>query len=412
MMDINKLKIFIKKNNLEFFEGEILDLFYSKKNNNTALKLFFIFLIKLIIGFFISIFKSSSNNSILYNSNFSFHRSLEKEFSLIRFPWILKNNYNGFDLNIFIAFYKISYQLKFGINHINSNKFKKTYINFYNLVFEKVKKINSPALILQSDTTFFQKTLIDIYKKLKKPSFIYLHGGLPASYEPYRFNLSDYLLVWGDIHKEQYIKNGFRESKILVTGNYNYQNCNKKKLRFDFDNILILSKSALGSQKNDGKIRLQDSFNSIKYLNMISSVLKKFNIKNVRLRLHPSEDINWYKKNIETSFFEIDRMSLKDSLNKSSLVIGPKSTVFVETIYYGINYLFFEPINNNYDLNGLELTYPLIPESGIPYATNKSELRNILKNKIGVDSKVINLFLKQKFDISGVVSIIKNNSDC
>ena len=114
------------------------------------------------------------------------------------------------------------------MNHLKSREFGLIYEKFYSELLNYIIQIKSPALVLRSDTTFFKKTLKDIYKKIKKPSFIYLHGGLHASYKPYRFNLSDYLVVWGDIHKELYIKNGFSENKILVTGNYHYQIVAKK----------------------------------------------------------------------------------------------------------------------------------------------------------------------------------------
>lgn len=280
------------------------------------------------------------------------------------------------------------------------HEYQKEMADFYN-------KQNTLALFVPNDISFMENFTIKIFKEIKKPSFIFLHG-LPCRFNHIDENRSDYLIVWGEEIKNLYVKAGFTKDKILVSGHPYYKQFDVKSVRFSFDNILIITKSLPGSQTSD-KVRLYDRGNLIVYLLQIQTVLKALGIKSVRLRPHPSENISWYYKFIDKEFFRADTDLLSDSLNKATLVIGPSSTVFLESIYYGVNYVIFEPCIDEIDYTNFELVPPFDGSyNEVPVAKNEEELKNILEDKIKVNPTIFNRFVKSPFDITFIKELIEN----
>ena len=420
-MQFNFTKYLLEKagnSHLQYFEHELSSCFYMNKTIDKKLainvKNKFINNIKYFIGI---INKINSNqkkfkNTIISTSYFDIDNKLrQKGYRVSRPPWNFDiHNIKMFNNNFYDQFGNFNKVISDGLTSVLSSDFSKAYNLFEKDISLFIDKIDSPALFLPSDSTFTEKTLIKAYKNVNKPSFIFSHGGLPASYKPYRFNSTDYLLVWGEKIKENYVMAGFDEKKIIVTGHPYYKNLlPNTNLRFDLKNILIISKSILGSQKNDGKIRLQDHTNSLLYLYELRDFLLSLGVKSVRLRLHPSENKVWYQKNIDNNFFKFDHESLKNSLLASSLVIGPKSTVFIESLYYGVNYILYEPAINGLDMNKLELTSPFEKNNDrIPFATNISDLKYVIDNKLNVDYSVLSDYIKTPFDLKGVCKVINS----
>lgn len=298
-----------------------------------------------------------------------------------------------------------------GINSILSRDFIKIFYKYYNRLKEFYAKEQIKGVILPYDLPFNERITLDIFHELEKPSFIYLHGGIPTNYFTYRFNESDYLLVWGEEHKRNYIAGGFDPDKVKVVGHPYYSNYpDYENFQFELDNVLVLTKSLIGGQKTDD-IVLQDSAMPILYLFYIEETLKKFGIKKARLRMHPSENHEFYLSNINTNFFEIDRLSLKESLQKSKLVIGPGSTIFLESLFYGVNYIIFEPLNDGISLSGHVLARPMEgSDPDIPVANSLGELENIISGKKAVNPNVLYKYIKKPFDISVVNDIINSYS--
>ena len=277
--------------------------------------------------------------------------------------------------------------------------YQKEMADFYN-------KQNAMALFVPNDISFMENFTIKIFKEIKRPSFIFLHG-LPGRFNHIDENRSDYLIVWGEEIKNLYVKAGFTKDKILVSGHPYYKQFDVKSLRFSFDNILIITKSLPGSQTSD-KVRLYDRGNLIVYLLQIQKVLKALGIKSVRLRPHPSENISWYYKFIDKEFFRADTDLLSDSLTKATLVIGPSSTVFLESIYYGVNYVVFEPCIDEIDYNNFELVSPFDGSyNEVPVAKNEEELKKLLEDKINVNPTIFNRFVKSPFDITFIKELIE-----
>lgn len=214
--------------------------------------------------------------------------------------------------------------------------------NLYNLCFNKN---NFRALFLYTDQYFWTKQLISVFKKANKPSFIFVHG-LPPYYPTDADNKTDYLMVWGEKMKQNYIDGGFDSSKIKVIGNFRYKDVHFfEHLRNTLDDVLVVTTST--------KIWHQDTWNStptisdpsatLLYLLQIENVLKGLGVKHARLRPHPSVRKQWLNSIIDDDFYHLDTEPLSKSLQRSTLVIGPTSTVSMEAIMNGVNYIVYEP---------------------------------------------------------------------
>ena len=164
-----------------------------------------------------------------------------------------------------------------------------------------------------------------------------------------------------------------------------------------------MTKPLTGSQNSTTYV-LTDRSNQIYYLRTIQHVLLKLGIKQVRLRPHPSESINWYLKYVDPNFFKRDEDNLQTSLNKSSLLIGPASTVFLESLISEVNYVVYEPrLPNGMCADSYEAVPPFDGKnSKVPVAENMEELKVILKNKTKLDISVLNDYIATTFDPSAV----------
>jgi len=251
-----------------------------------------------------------------------------------------------------------------------------------------------------------ERIAIKVFKEIQKPSFLFSHG-LPARYSSIADDRTDYLIVWGEKIKQHYIANGYSSNKIYVSGHPYYQALKKKELRFSLNNILVITKPLPGTQPYNDRSIYFDRGNLILYLYSIQTVLRKFGIKSVRFRPHPSENGLWYLQYIDTDFYQLDNDNLIDSLNKSYLIIGSTSTVILEAIYYGVNYVVYEPAINGVTLNGLPVVPPFDgTDSRLPVAKNEDELYSIIKDKITVDISIWNDYIKTPFDISFIKTLI------
>lgn len=245
---------------------------------------------------------------------------------------------------------------------------------------------------------------------MKLPTFNFIHG-LPGIYNSIDYNRTDYLVVWGESIKNNFVKVGFDPDKIIVNGHpkYNILKLNHS-LRFNLENILIITKSPNGSQFSESVI-LGDRSNLIFYLLSIKKVLEKLGVKSVRLRPHPGENIDWYYKYIDKNFFTRDYQNLGTSLKYSTLVIGGTSTTFLEALIEGINYVVYEPsFENNKLIDGF---FPVAPFDGsdkkVPVAKSEDELDEILVKKKFVDVTVLGDYISNEFNTDVILKLINTN---
>jgi hypothetical protein len=268
-----------------------------------------------------------------------------------------------------------------------------------------IRKRNFIAAFFSNDLGFFDRLFIDIFKQLDIPTFIFLHG-LPGRYNIIDDNRADYLIVWGNQIKQNFINKGVKEEKIIVSGHPLYKKeILSTQLRFDLKNIVVLSRPISGSPSSSNQEYIDNKGTCIVYLLILKKCLIKFGVSNVTLCPHPSEDPNWYSNQLNDDFFTIGSESLPKLLKKSSLVIGPTSTVFLESLYYGVNYLVFEPIDSN-----ISLVDPFDGSNDkIPIAKNEWDLYNIIENKIEVERSVFSEYISADFNIDRILKYAINN---
>lgn len=345
---------------------------------------------------------------ILSNAYFSMNHELKQIGYQVYSPsWRMAHDRNILsDFKIFSASEAIKHKLETSnFNELISAQFLSSVKKFEENLKDFFTKKQLSALIVPNDMIFFENISIRICKDINVPSFVFLHG-LPGLYNHIDGNRSNYLVVWGDRIKENFINAGISPDKIFVSGHPYYKEFKKNELKFSLENILIITKSMNGGQHGD-KVILSDRGNLILYLYSIEKILKKLGVKSVRFRAHPSENAEWYSKFLNSDFYKIDNANLEHSIKNSSLVIGPTSTVFLESLYHGVNYLVYEPSVHNTDLINYELAPPFDgTEPKVPVAKNEEELSYLLKNKEKVNISFISEYIKTPFDLSFIKSLI------
>jgi hypothetical protein len=319
-------------------------------------------------------------NIAINNAYFSLKDDLRLyNYTPLDVPWIC--SYNKYSLYISLLKYQ-NFLDNVTYDSIISSESFNLYKKIHEKLLEYYSSSNVKILCLYNDMCSFEKMSIKIFKKLNKPSYVFLHG-IPGRYNNIDENRTDFLVVWGKKIKENFVKAGIDEKKILISGHPSYKkyDLTNIKLRTGLDNILVLSKSMFLSPQGD-KVQLTDRGNLILYLLEIEEVLKRKNVQHVKFRPHPSENINWYYKFISRQFFRPDvNTNITESFKQSSLVIGSTSTSFLNSLMNNVNYIIYEPSNNNNDY----LNFPLNP----PF-DNKDERAVVANTKEELFEKVSN----------------------
>jgi hypothetical protein len=338
-------------------------------------------------------------NSAYFNLETHF-KSNYSNINISRPPWNYNANFNNiFEYEIFTFCNRIKKKLENGSFNELTNKNNFEEIDNFSLIFKEfVKRNNIQALFVPQSMGFFERLSITIFKDLGLPTFEFIHG-LPGIYSLNTHGRADYLMVWGQAIKENFVKNGFDANKIILTGHPKYQNIVSKELKFSFEDILVIARSNPGCPAGDNYI-ISDRSNIIYYLKTIEVCLKNKGVKKVRFRPHPSENAVWFLKFIDNDFFIEDKALLNDSLTRSTLVIGPTSTVFLESLIKGVNYLVYEPLINDLDLGGYKLVPPFDnSNSKVPVAHSLDSLNKMLDNEQKNDVTIIDEYINSSFSL-------------
>ena len=370
--------------------------------------------------------KSSIKNelNVMSTSYDGFNNILKNnDYRIIGTPWVVEFEKNYLNPSDFLKICKFNIQLlSSNFNELISDTFAKEIDKIRLVLTNYLIENNIRAIFLAQDVGFFEKIIIEEARIQSIPTFIVLHATALRYGNALNDNRADYVCVFGQKFKECLIHSGFKESKIIITGHsvHSFKNL-PNSLNFNFNNILVITKPMPGQPLETQEIlkgrardsnRLKDRGNLILYLLNIQSTLIKFGIHKVRLRPHPSESSEWYLKYVDTNFFEIDESTLRDSLKKSSLVIGPTTSLFYDSIYSGVNYLIYEPL---YD-DGLDILNDPVgspfdgSDEGIPVAKDINDLYNLLSIKKAVNLSSIPKFIKPDFNLQEIVNNINNKS--
>jgi len=340
------------------------------------------------------------------NAYFSFNAALaEQGFKVSRAPWDMGRSELG-NAGLYRRICSVVERLKNAdFKELLTEEFASEIHGLKSGLKDYYLRAGIDAIVVPFDLPVFERLAIKIFKELGRSSFISLHG-LPGRYNNIDDNRPDYLLVWGEKIKECYVRAGISPGKIFVTGHPAYRVLTLKPPRFSLDNVLVISKPMGGSQHCAEEI-LSDRGNLVLYLYSVRKVLEKAGVRHARLRLHPSESAHWYDRFVDENFFTIDKKPLPESLRCSSLLVGPTSTVFLESLLAGVDYLIYDPAVDGMDT----VNYPLVPpfdgmEKGVPAAHNEDEFEKMLGARSCVDPAVLDGYIKTPFDLSFVAGLI------
>jgi hypothetical protein len=294
------------------------------------------------------------------------------------------------------------YELVSPKTHSVISELKEVYASIY-------KNSNLAAFICSSSYPVNDRLSIDVMNEIGGRSFLYQHG-LPGVYEGHmKYYDGTYdLIVWGQAFKDKYVSLGMDPNMIHVGGHSWYKNLEFNKLKFDLNDVLIITKSALGIRV-DSSDNMGDNSASLLYLLSIQSVLKKHGVKRVRVRPHPSESKDWYRKILDPDFFSIDHNDLQTSFRKSSLVIGPTSSTFIDATYYGVNYVVYEPaLGLNKDLFKNPIVFPFDgSDDRMVVAYNEDELFEFIKEKRTHDLSFWPDYVQTPFNLKSAIKRIR-----
>jgi hypothetical protein len=366
--------------------------------------------------------KPDRRSKVLSNCYFGFNSKLEGEgFDSRSVPWESSRQQSVCSLKDFLRIQLFKHKLrKYNFNRLLSAAFASEIDDIQDVLENMYAKARVKAIFLSNDVGFFERLTIDIAKKKGIKTFILMHGAAPRYINTWMDNRTDYLLVFGHTFQERYARSGINKDKIIVVGHPRYSTMveSVKPLRFGLEDVLVISKTIPGQpmQIKEGVIgrsgdtmRISDRGNSILYLNLLQESLQKFGVTQVRLRIHPSESEDWYKRFLDLSFFRFDAEPIVISLKAASLIIGPTSSTFLDAIFYGVNYLVFEPVyEDGLDVLNKGIGYPFDgTEEKIPAAKSIEKLEEILSSKKCIDTSILEEFISPKFSLDKVSDILK-----
>lgn len=267
---------------------------------------------------------------------------------------------------------------------------------------------NIKALFTHNDETFWNKYLIEVCKKAKIPSFEFLHG-FPA-YTKDINTRTNYLCVWGDKIKTNFVNNDINGDRIYVTGAPRFSKFTNKfyTLRNSLNDVLVATSSATMFIQHGWIMDEYGDQNSsllILYVYQVENVLKKFGIKHARLRPHQSVDKEWLAKYIDTDFYSFDYETVDNSLKRSTMVIGPHSTLMIDALCNDVNYYVFDPGENGYTVRGAKLVPPSDgTDDYVHIAQTEDELIENIRKQIVIDPRFLDGYL-QPFDLAPIMNL-------
>lgn len=324
-------------------------------------------------------------------------------------PWSISPRTNiANSLALFFIIGKIQNELdKRSIKTLMSKEFKLMLFEFEKEMLKLFSEYKIKALIVPNDMAFLENLSIKIAKKNNIPSFVYLHG-LPARYNNIDDNRAEYLVVWGNGLKREYINVGVNEDKILTMKHPVYSNFDNVVLESTLDNVLVLTKAISGVPCISTEIVLPKRSVLLYYLELVKINLQKLGVTKAKLRLHPSERKEFYEKGLSDDFFVIDESPKDVALSNSSLIIGPTSTMVLDAIKSGKNYILFDPVFDDLTLEGMPLVGPFTGNDFIKLSNTFEEIENNIANPfVNIEFDKLNAFFEvDESDVTRFYDII------
>ena len=192
-------------------------------------------------------------------------------------------------------------------------------------------------------------------------------------------------------------------------GHPRYLNMPKENdLRSDLSDVLVIPVSSVTWHQHtyDTPI-VNDASMVVLYLYQVQRTLERFGIKKARYRSHPSINQEWIHSFLDQNFYIFDTEMLTMSLKRSSLVIGSNSTVLLEALINGVNYVAFDPKEDNgKNMSGYKAVPPFDgSEEKLMMSHDESELEQLLKSNLKTDYSLVLDYI-QDFDLSVINELI------
>lgn len=281
----------------------------------------------------------------------------------------------------------------------------------YHQFVNELRALPIDAVLIKTSEMFFEKLMIDAFREIGKPSITLLHG-LPGVYTLATESRADFLLVWGEKIRENFIKVGYDSKRVVVAGNYKYEVVPKHDiLRTSTEDVLVLTSAPFAEHQHEwewNKFGIQDRGLLITYLYSIENVLKKCGVWHARLRPHPAVNKEWLTEYLDMNFYQVDNMDFIESLTQATLCIGQVSSTLLEALMSGVSYIPYEPSENGKE--GMGHTTIVSPFDGsektLQTAYSEEQLYNMIMQKYSPNTFDMESWMKG-FDVRVITSILE-----
>ena len=188
------------------------------------------------------------------------------------------------------------------------------------------------VMVVLDERSGFGRAVVTTGKLKSIPTLVVQHG-LIVDHPIFGPSLADKIAVFGDYTKEVLIKRGVRERQIVVTGQPRFDRLITRKfderihklLNLDGSkNIIVLTTEAI------------DKFETLKMLHEVMNIIKNFPELQLVIKLHPDEDLEWYRSKIAEIGVKdaviVRNVDLRDVLNICEILITRYSTTALEAM--------------------------------------------------------------------------------
>ena len=335
--------------------------------------------------------------AVISNAYFNVSDFIRKEgFKVVPPPWQTQN--------ISKEAQKTLYQMMYAdFNHVLTNEYQRRVYKLRDELLEFFSKNKTPFLLLANDLLPVHRIAIDVCKELRIPTGIYLHG-LPGSYGALDDSRCDNLFVWGERIKENYINAGSK-TNIVVTGHPNFSSFKISDKKCP-ENVLVISRAVCGAPSLSNVHRIDERGICIQHIYAVEEALKNAGFNNAILRLHPSENPEWYSRFMDKDFYTLDTHHLEYSINHAKFVTGHLSTIMLDAVLNGVPcYPYI--ISPEYNSYAYEVPPPFCNRPEFPTAYTIDELTTNIKKENSVNIEHFNGYVDSKFDIKMITQFIK-----
>lgn len=292
------------------------------------------------------------------------------------------------------------YQMQYAdFNIVLSEDFERQVYSLKDELMMFFKKNHTPFLLLSNDILPIHRMAIDVCKELGIPTGIFLHG-LPARYNAIDDSRADYLFVWGEKIKTNYINAGSK-TNIVVVGHPDFSSFNIEECHPN--DVVVLSRAVQGAPSDSSVHVVDDRGICLQHIFAIEKALKEVGVDHAILRLHPSENPDWYAKYMDKEFYTLDKNTLNYTIGHAKMVIGQISTVMLNTVINGIP-CYPYVIDRNSNQFASKIAPPFCDKPEFPTATTTAELVHNIKTRNCVTKDHFEGYINPSFDIKKLIS--------